>query len=193
MMNLVEKGLKVAEEEAEDALAEVTAMKATTLGQETGMVAVGALVGETTLGQETRMVAVGALAGETEAEVVVTETGMTTMREGPPVKNEVVVGLSLRTGMPAKREALKEIKLSLKATPAGELQNHLGEMIRQERRMETTPGVKTSHLLAVDHLSWASGVVHLAALLLVEDLGERATKRSPAGGVTTWKSHGIGE
>ena len=104
--------------------------------------------------------------------------------EGPPVKNEVVVGLSLRTGMPAKREALKEIKLSLKATPAGELQNHLGEMIRQERRMETTPGVKTSHLLAVDHLSWASGVVHLAALLLVEDLGERATKRSPAGGVT---------
>ena len=46
MMNLVEKGLKVAEEEAEDALAEVTAMKATTLGQETGMVAVGALAGD---------------------------------------------------------------------------------------------------------------------------------------------------
>ena len=169
MMNLVEKGLKVAEEEAEDALAEVTAMKATTLGQETGMVAVGALVGETTLGQETRMVAVGALAGETEAEVVVTETGMTTMREGPPVKNEVVVGLSLRTGMPAKMIA-------------GERQNHL-VVIRQGRRMETTPGVKASHLLAVDPLSLVSGVLLLATLQLVqvdlqaeEDHGERAMR-----------------
>jgi len=99
--------------------------------------------------------------------------------------------------MPAKREARKEIKLSHKASPAGgvtkmiagELLNHLAEMIRQERRMETTPGVKTSHLLVVDHLSWASGVVLLAALaveedLLEEDLGEKAMKRSPAGGVT---------
>ena len=91
----------MAEEEAEDGLAVVIAMKVTTLGQETGMVAVGAL------------------AGETEAEVVVTETGMTTMRAGPPVKIEVVAGLSRRTGMPAKREAPKEIKFSHKASPAG--------------------------------------------------------------------------
>lgn len=180
MMDQVEKGLKVAEEEVEDVLVEVIAIKATTLGQETGMVAVGAL------------------AGETEAEVVVTETRMTTMREGPPVKMGVVAGLSRRTGMPAKRETPKEIKLSHRATPAGEvtkmiageLQSHLVEVIRQEGRMETTPGIKTSHLLAVDHLSWASGVVHLATLLLAEedllgeDRGERTTKKSPAGGVT---------
>lgn len=180
MMDQVEKGLKVAEEEVEGVLVEVIAIKATTLGQETGMEAVGAL------------------AGETEAEVVVTETRMTTMREGPPVKMVVVVGLSRRTGMPAKRETPKEIKLFHKATPAGEvtkmiageLRSHLVEVIRQERRMETTPGIKTSHLLAVDHLSWASGVVHLATLLLaeVEDLlGEdrgETTKKSPAGGVT---------
>lgn len=180
MMNQAEKGLKVAEVEVEDALVVVIAIKATTLGQETGMVAVGTL------------------AGETGAEVVVTETGMTTIREGPRVKIEVVAGLSRRTGMPATREALKEIKLSHKGSPAGgvikmiagELQNHLAEMIRQEVRMETTPGVKTSHLLAVDHLSLASGVVHLVTVVLVEedllgeDLGERATKKSPAGGVT---------
>jgi hypothetical protein len=166
MMDQVEK---VAEEEAEDALVGVIAVKTTTLDQETGMLAVGAL------------------AGETEAEVVVIETRMTTMREGPPVKIEVVAGLSRRTGMLA-REALKEIKLSHKATPAGavtkmiagELQNHLVEMIKQERRMETIPGVKTSHL---HHQSWASGVLHLATLVQ-EDLGERATKESPAGGVT---------
>jgi hypothetical protein len=195
MMDQVEKGLKVAEEEVEGVLVEVIAIKATTLGQETGMEAVGAL------------------AGETEAEVVVTETRMTTMREGPPVKMVVVVGLSRRTGMPAKRETPKEIKLFHKATPAGEvtkmiageLRSHLVEVIRQERRMETTPGIKTSHLLAVDHLSWASGVVHLLAVdhlswasgvvhlatlllaevedLLGEDRGE-TTKKSPAGGVT---------
>jgi hypothetical protein len=148
MMDQVEK---VAEEEAEDALVGVIAVKTTTLDQETGMVAVGAL------------------AGETEAEVVVIETRMTTTREGPPVKIEVVAGLSRRTGMLA-REALKEIKLSHKATPAGavtkmiagELQNHLVEMIKQERRMETIPGVKTSHL---HHQSWASGVLHLVTLV----------------------------
>ena len=124
------------EEEAEDGLAVVIAMKVTTLGQ-------------------TGMVAVGALAGETKAEVVVTETGMTTMRAGPPVKIEAVAGLSRRTGMPAIREAPKKIKLSHKASPAGgvtkmiagERQNHLVEMIRQERRIETAPGAKTSHLL----------------------------------------------
>ena len=62
----------MAAEEADDGLAVVIAMKVTTLVQETGMVAVGAL------------------AGETEAAVVVTETGMITMRAGPPVKIEVL-------------------------------------------------------------------------------------------------------
>lgn len=169
MMDQVEEGLKitgtggipmVAEEGVEDALVEVIAIKVTTLGQEMGMVAVGAL------------------AGETEAVVVVTETmEMTTMREGPPVKTEVVAGLTLLPGMLIKREALKKIKLSQKASPAGgvttmiagELQNHLVEMIRQERRTETTPGVKTSHLLAMDPLSWVSGLL-LAAPQLVEEL-----------------------
>lgn len=48
--------------------------------------------------------------------------------------------------------------------------------------METTPGVKASHLLAVDPLSLVSGVLLLATLHLVEedlqaeeDHGERAT------------------
>ena len=108
----------------------------------------------TTLGREIGMVAVGDLARETEAEVVITETRMTTMRTGPPVKIEVVSGLSRCTGMPAKWEAPKEINFSHKASPAGgvtkmiarERQNHLVEMIRKERRMETAPGVKTSHL-----------------------------------------------
>ena len=146
----------MAEEEAEGGLAVVIAMKVTTLGQETGMVAVGAL------------------AGETKAEVVVTETGMTTMRAGPPVKIEVVAGLSRRTGMPAKRQAPKEIKFSHKSSPArgvtkmiaGERQNHLVEMIRQERRMETAPGVKTSHLLVVDHRTRRWLVYSLLKLLV---------------------------
>ena len=170
MMDQVEEGLKisgtvgipmVAEEGVEAALVEVIAIKATTLGQEMGMVSVGAL------------------AGETEAVVVVTETmEMTTMREGPPVKTEVVAGLTLLPGMLIKREALKRINLSQRASPAGgvattiagELQNHLVEMIRQERRTETTPGVKTSHPLAMDPLSWVSGLLLLAALQLVEEL-----------------------
>ena len=110
MMNQVEKGLKIsgtggilmmAEEEVEDALVEVFAIKVTTLGQ------------------ETEMVVVGALAGETEAEMVATKTGMITMREGPSVKIEAVAGLTLLTGMSTKGEALKEIKLSQKASPAG--------------------------------------------------------------------------
>ena len=69
------------------------------------------------------------------------------------------------------------IKLSQKASPAGGVtqmiaggrQNHLVEMIRQERVMETTPGVKTNHLLAVDPLSWVSGVLLLVTLQLVEE------------------------
>jgi len=51
---------------------------------------------------------------------------------------------------------------------AGERQNLLVEMIRQARRMETPPGVITSHLLAVDPLSWVSGVLLLPTLQLVE-------------------------
>lgn len=170
MMDQVEEGLKisgtvgipmVAEEGVEDALVEVIAIKVTTLDQ------------------ETEMVAVGALAGEAEAVVVVTKTmEMTTMREGPPVKTAVVAGLTLLPGMLIKREVLKKIKLSQQANPAGgvttmivgELQNHLVEMIRQERRTETTPGVKTSHLLAMDPLSWVSGLLLLAAPQLVEEL-----------------------
>lgn len=170
MMDQVEEGLKisgtvgipmVAEEGVEDALVEVIAIKVTTLDQ------------------ETEMVAVGALAAEAEAVVVVTETmEMTTMREGPPVKTAVVAGLTLLPGMLIKREVLKKIKLSQLANPAGgvttmivgELQNHLVEMIRQERRTETTPGVKTSHLLAMDPLSWVSGLLLLAAPQLVEEL-----------------------
>ena len=182
MMDQVEEGLKisgtvgipmVAEEGVEAALVEVIAIKATTLGQEMGMVSVGAL------------------AGETEAVVVVTETmEMTTMREGPPVKTAVVAGLTLLLGMLIKREALKTINLSQRASPAGgvtttvagELQNHLVVMIRQERRMETTPGVKTSHFLAMDPLSWASGLLLAAPPLVLQDLqaeedhGERAMK-----------------
>lgn len=167
MMDQVEEGLKitgtggilmVAEEGVEDALAVVIAIKVTTLVQ------------------ETEMVAVGAQAGETEAVVVVTGTmEMTTMREGPPVKTVVVAGLTLLPGVLIKREALKKINLPQKASPAGgmttmmagELQNHLVEMIRQERGTETTPGVKTSHLLVMDPLSWVSGVLLLATLQLV--------------------------
>ena len=163
MMNRVEKGRKiagtggilmVAEEEVEDALVEVIAIKVTTLGQ------------------ETEMVVLGTLAGETETEMVVTKTGMTTMREGPSVKIGVVAGLNLLTGMPTK-EPLKEIKLLQKASPAGgvtkmiawERQNHQVEVIRQERMMET-PGVKTNHLLAME--SWVSGVLPLATRHLAE-------------------------
>uniref|UniRef100_A0A0A9D566 Uncharacterized protein n=1 Tax=Arundo donax TaxID=35708 RepID=A0A0A9D566_ARUDO len=145
MMNQVVKGLKatgiggilmVEEDEGEDALGEVIVIKVTTLGQE--------------------MVVVGALAGVIGAEVV-SETGTITMREGPSVK--VVAGLNLLTGIPTKG-AVMEIKLSQKASLAGglttmiagECQKYLVGMIRQERVMETTHGVKTVHLL----LSWVS-------------------------------------
>lgn len=167
MTNQVEKGLKiagtggilmVAEEEAEDGLVEVIAIKIT-------------------LGQEMVMVVAGALAEETEAEVVVTETGMTTMREGPSVKVEAVAGLSLLTGMPVKRKALKEIKISQRASQAGvvtkmiagEGQNSLVEMIRLERAMGVTPGIRTNHLWVMDPLSWVSGVVLLGTLRLLEE------------------------
>lgn len=153
--------LMAAEEEA--ALGEVTAIKATTWGQE--------------------MVAAGALAGEMVVAVVVTGTGTITTKEGPSVK--VVAGLSLPTGMPTK-EVAKEIKLSRRASPAGTRRTPLVEMTRQERRVtQTTPGARTDHL----HLSWVSQAVMLITSLAlgtalpteelageVQVLGERATR-----------------
>jgi len=179
MMNQVVEGLEsygtegilmVAEEEAEVALGEVTLIKTTTLGQE--MVAAGALAGEMVAAGALagEMVVAGALAGEMVAAVV-TGTGTTTMKESPWVK--VVAGLSLPTGMPTK--------LSRKASPAGKYKTPLVEMIRQERVMQTTPGVRTDHL----HLSWVSQVVMLTSQALgvlpveelaAEVLGERATR-----------------
>lgn len=41
---------------------------------------------------------------------------------------------------------------------AGERQNHMVEMIRQERMMEITPGTKPNHLWVMDLLSLVSGV-----------------------------------
>jgi hypothetical protein len=165
MMNQVVEGLEshgtegilmVAEEEAEVALGEVTVIK-TTLGQE--MVAAGALAGEMVAAGalegemvaagalEGEMVVVGALAGEMVAAVV-TGTGTTTMKESPSVK--VVAGLSLPTGMPTK--------LSRTASPAGKHKTPLLEMIRQERVIQTTPGVRTDL-----HLSWVSQAVRKAS------------------------------
>lgn len=158
-MNQVVKGLKshgaggilmVVEEEAEVALGKATVAKvAATLGLE--------------------MVAVGGLAGEMVA-VAVTETGTATMSKGPSVK--AVAGRP--TGMAAKGAA-KEVKHLQKASPAGKRKIRLVEMIRQERVMQTTPGVRTDHL----PLSWVSQAVMLTSLahgvlLVAEVPGERA-------------------
>jgi hypothetical protein len=154
-MNQVAEGLEshgtegtlmVAEEEAEVVLGEVTVTRATTSGQE--------------------MVAAGALAGEMVAAVV-TGTGTITMND-PSVKVVAGPSPSLPIGMPTK-EMAKEIKLSRKASPAGKHKTPLVEMVRQERVMQTTPGVRTDHL----HLALgALPVEELAA----EVLGERATR-----------------
>ena len=158
-MNRVAKGLKshgaggvlkVAEVEAVVALGKATEAKvAATLGLE--------------------MVAVGGLAGEMVA-VAVTETGTATMSKGPSVK--AVTGRP--TGMAAKGAA-KEVKHLQKASPAGKRKIRLVEMIRQERVMQTTPGVRTDHL----PLSWVSQAVMLTSLahgvlLVAEVPGERA-------------------
>jgi hypothetical protein len=166
-MNQVAEGLEshgtegtlmVAEEEAEVVLGEVTVTRATTSGQE--------------------MVAAGALAGEMVAAVV-TGTGTITMSD-PSVKVVAGPSPSLPIGMPTK-EMAKEIKLSRKASPAGKHKTPLVEMVRQERVMQTTPGVRTDHL----HLSCVSQAVMLTSLALgalpveelaAEVLGERATR-----------------
>lgn len=122
MMSHMERDLKiagtheilmVAEEEEEDALAEVIAIKVITMVRVTTMTEPGALAGET----GTRMVA---------------KIGTEMMTEDRSVKIEVVAGPNLRTGMPTKDSPAGGVT---KMT-AGERQNLLVEMTRQEKTME---------------------------------------------------------
>lgn len=119
MMSHVERDLKiagtheilmVAEEEEEDTLAEVIAIKVITMVRVTTMTEPGVLAGET----GTRMVA---------------KIGTKMMTEDRSVKIEVVTGPNLPTGTPTKDSS------------AGERQNLLVEMTRQEKTMETIRGV----------------------------------------------------